>query len=113
MIKGVNRITMIIRTKEPYAVWANSFKDSGPSYDLHEHRQSPTTYLIDVPPREVVLKKLIKRYWQPIFDEELSGWMRDPNVWPASRTQEVFLEWFDVEISDLTLDLGRDYLIHD
>jgi len=59
------------------------------------------------------LKKVLRRYWRGIFEEELNGWMRDPDVWPRRRTLKVFLDWFEVEVCDLVVDLGRGPIHYD
>lgn len=100
-----DRLALLIRRKLPYIDWANSFDDGGPKYDLEIHR--PTTYLIDEVVDTLDLKKVLRRYWRDIFEEQLNSWMRAPDVWPQRRTYSVFLQWFDVEVCDMVIDLGR------
>ncbi len=109
-IPGVNRCALVVTPQQPYADWANSFDDDGPSYHLDYHQKSPTTYLIDEPREPGNLDVILKRRWKRIFEEELSAWMIDRATWPIPRTYKMFKRWFDVTMSDLVLDLGRDYL---
>lgn len=37
--------------------------------------------------------------------EQLNGWMRDPELWPEELTHEMFLEWFDCELSTMIWDM--------
>ena len=36
-----------------------------------------------------------------VLREQLNGWMRDTYVWPEGLTREMFLEWFDCELSTM------------
>jgi hypothetical protein len=45
-----------------------------------------------------------------MFEHELAAWMTDEGTWPADRGWEAFQAWFDVEIHDAVVDLGRDPL---
>ncbi len=83
-------MTLVLRPKQPYIDWANSFEDDGPKYDPDHH--NPMAFLID----DVVdirnIKRVVRCYWKTIFEEPLNGWMRDPDVWPRRRTLKVFFE---------------------
>jgi len=70
-------------------------------------------FLIDELANTCDIKKVARRLWPAIFEEELSSWMRDPDVWPPRRALKVFLEWFEVEACDLVLDLGRGPIDYD
>jgi hypothetical protein len=50
-------------------------------------------------------------YFTAIFEEELNSWHRRESEWPSRRTYETFLEWFDVEVHSMVLDLQGSYLI--
>ena len=107
-IRSVNRYALIVTRRKPYADWANRFDDDGPRFDLED--QSPTVYLITEPEGPMDVDRVLTRQWRPIFEEELSAWMRDPEVWPRRRTFRLFREWFEVACADLALDLSRGYL---
>jgi hypothetical protein len=49
--------------------------------------------------------RLLDKYWEWIFREQLNGWMRDPKLWPEELTHEKFLEWFDCELSTMIWDM--------
>ena len=95
----------MIRRKQPYIDWANSFDDDGPKYN--DERDHATVFLIDEVVDASDIQKVLRRYWRDIFDEQLNSWMRDPDDWPQRRTFSVFMKWFEVEICDLVVDLGR------
>ena len=64
-------------------------------------------YLIDEVVDPSNIKKVMRRYWQDIFEEQLNAWMRAPESWPKQRTLVVFLQWFDIEICDIVTDLSH------
>ena len=103
----VNRWGILVQAKQPYVDWANSFEDGGPTLSLDDQRASPTVYLI--PPLEGAdLYELVDEWhWEEIFALELNSWMRDPSVWPADRTADMFHDWFDVELITDLIDLGK------
>ncbi len=107
----VNRTALVVRPKQPYIDWADSFDDGGPKYDPDHHQAK--VFLIDEVEDTRDIKKVVRRCWQAIFEEEINSWMRDPDVWPQRRTLKVFLEWFEVEVCDVVLDLGRGPIDHD
>ena len=100
----VDRMALLVRPKQPYIEWANSFDGGGPQYESTQH--SAKIYLIDEVTDPSDVKKVVRRYWRDIFEEELNAWMRTPEVWPNRRTLGVFLQWFDVKVCDMVTDLG-------
>ena len=51
------------------------------------------------------LDLLVDDTWEWIFREQLNGWMRDADLWPEGLTREMFLEWFDCEVSTMIWDM--------
>lgn len=97
----------IIKPKQPYIDWANSFDDGGPILSLEDARQEGNAYLIDEGDNFI---KFVEKHYQRIFEEELDGWMTDPDEWPQKRTLKMFKEWFDVEICEMVYDLSNKRL---
>jgi hypothetical protein len=46
--------------------------------------------------------------WDVVFEQELFYWNTDENLWPQNRTQDMFIEWFDIEFHSLVIDLVDD-----
>lgn len=108
----VKRAAITVTPKQPYIDWANSLDEAGVQIgeDFQPERH---VYLIgdvsEVFPfdRDVI----VRPYFEAIFEEELNGWHRRVSDWPAPRTFELFLEWFDVEVHSMVLDLQGSRLI--
>ena len=67
----------------------------------------PTMFLINEQ-EGMTLDELVRGfYWEAIFDLEFVAWMRDWSVWPEHRTVEKFYKWFEIELVDDLIDLGR------
>jgi hypothetical protein len=103
----VNRWGILVRAKQPYVDWANSFEDGGPIFDLDERRASPTLYLIAELEGADLYELVDEWYWEEMFVFELNSWMREPSVWPENRTVDMFHDWFDVELVTELIDLGK------
>ena len=105
----VNRSAVLVRRKQPYIDWANSFDDGGPKYDLSIHK--PDVYLLDENFEVADLKRLLRKHWKKIFEAELGNWMQDG--WPRRLTYAMFTEWFEIDQADMVWDIGKDMLFSD
>ena len=103
--RTINRAALIVRPKQPYVDWANSVDDDGPRAILQELRTDPSLYLVETIALLEAVDLLIDDTWEWIFREQLNGWMRDPDLWPDRLTREMFLEWFDCELSTMIWDM--------
>jgi hypothetical protein len=54
---------------------------------------------------------IVPPYFKAIFDEELNSWYRLERAWPSPRTYETFLEWLEVELHSMVIDLQGSWLI--
>jgi hypothetical protein len=50
-------------------------------------------------------------YFKTIYEEELNDWYRLARAWPSPRIYGTFLEWFEVEVHSMVLDLQGGWLI--
>ena len=103
----VNRWGILVRAKQPYVDWANSFDDGGPTMTLDARRSAPTAYLVHEHEGADLRELIANWYWEAIFELELVCWMRDTSTWPGDRTVEMFNEWFEVELVIELVDLAK------
>ncbi len=89
----------------PYIDWANSADDDGPRADLRALRADPSIYLVESVDFLEDFDLLVEDTWEWIFQEQLNGWMRDPEYWPKELTREMFAEWFDCQLSTMIWDM--------
>lgn len=108
-MKTINRTALLIKGREPYVKWANSFDEGDPILDIND--QHSTAYLIPDTYDEFNYEKYLKKNFKIIFESELEAWMADPNVWPQQLTYKKLKEWFEIQVSDIIFDLGKGDVI--
>jgi len=106
----LNRTVMVVRPRQPYIDWANSFEEGAPILTLDNARRAGMAFLIPDFEMEEETSAFIVASSQEIFQAELAAWMDEPERWPENRDFETFLDWFDVEIHSMVFDLGEDPL---
>jgi len=109
-IPELNRSIVVVRPKRPYVEWANTY-DDGPTKLTPENLPNwASIYLIPEFEDEEGVRRILRDYYQRIFENELWGWTTDKNTWPEKRNFQTFKEWFHCEFHDLVVDLGEDNL---
>ncbi|MCP4594248.1 MAG: hypothetical protein GY842_26255 [bacterium] len=68
-------------------------------------REDPSIYLVESIDIPEDFDLLVEDTWEWIFIEQLNGWMRARELWPEELTREMFLEWFDCELSTMIWDM--------
>ncbi|MBI5789649.1 MAG: hypothetical protein HZA78_12425 [Candidatus Schekmanbacteria bacterium] len=106
-MRSINRTVIIIKAKQPYVDWANSFDDGEPPMKLEEFQQDATAYLI--PQFDYIEQsvKYIEKHYAEIFESELADWMTAPHLWPPKRTLKMFRKWFEVGICGMVIDMDK------
>ena len=102
----VNRAALTVIPKKPYVDWANSVDDKEPK--LNQTEWDYTVYLIDNVANDNQLTAALERHYSEIFAEELAAWIQDEKTWPPNRDLKTFMEWFEVRVSSMVLDLSED-----
>ena len=52
--------------------------------------------------------------WRWFFEEELHGWIVDPELWPDKLTPKTFTQFFDMEIHSMVMDVsGKELEVDD
>src|SRR5437667_5110603 len=106
----INRSAIIVKPKQPYIDWANHFDAGGPTLTLEKGRRDPSVFLADDLENEPEPERIIKKYYKMIFEHELREWMTAEETWPRTRDLRTFLEWFDVCICTMVIDLSGGQL---
>jgi hypothetical protein len=108
----VDKSAILVRPKQAYIDWANHFEDGGTALNIEEARRDPDVFLIDELEddfeHEPQKKKILKKYYTTIFEHQLDSWMTDEGSWPQRRDLQIFLDWFDVEICSMVLNISKD-----
>lgn len=99
----INRSLLLIVPKQPFYDWSNAvFPDLSPT--IAKEVKDHNSYLLE---DELFLddpKKELRKYWKPIFLNELFGQCTDGSTYPKL-TWKLFTEWFDFYRSSIVSDL--------
>jgi hypothetical protein len=108
-MKIINRGFITVRAKSAFWDWANNFEDSFGFTEADDIE--PNAYLITEDFFEI--EPLIEQNFKKIFINELSMVNENEEDWPQDRTQELFLEWFHLELGSSVFDLEKSDLKSD
>ena len=108
----INRCIVIVKVKEPFLQWLANLPD--PTHSTAERvNRDNTAYLLPDYDNDAGEGKVLKQYYDIIFEEQLSGWWLDEKDWPKDRTFKMFKEWFDVEFHSVVEDLVDELLVEE
>jgi len=108
----INRCILIVKAKQPFLLWLQSLPDPA-NLTLQQINRDNAAYLLPAYEDDNDRKKLLRRYSNVIFEEQLSGWWQDETDWPARRDMKTFTQWFDVEFHSVVLDVVAKPLLHE
>lgn len=100
----------MLRPKKSPAEWVNACAPSQP-IPLETTMRNLEVILIDL---EVAnyLDDWLSLNWE-LFKWRLNDWHTDPTLWPQSRTQAMFRDWFEVELAESVVDLAALPFVHE
>jgi hypothetical protein len=105
---SISRSIAIIRPKQPFVEWANQLPDADFKVSLGELQNDCLVILIPEYETDEEAKEYINELYEDIFEEELCGWCTNESWWPKNRTQEMFWQWFEVELHSEVKDSYED-----
>ncbi|NRA71681.1 MAG: hypothetical protein HRU24_11705 [Gammaproteobacteria bacterium] len=113
-MKLLNRISLVITPQQPMLDWITTFTNEElPS--LIEFQSESSSYLLDEPenelPIDVLITEIISQHYLTIWQSELSVWDEFLDHAPTQPNLNLFLQWFNVQLSGLTFDLAQDQLM--
>ena len=106
----LNRTLIIVRPTMEFVDWVNSVDDAAEEeVTLEDVQADLSTFLIPEIADDDEFEVYLYNCYEVIFEEALAGWYDDPSVWPEI-SFDLFLEWFDIEMSTMIADLSEDPL---
>jgi len=98
---SINRNAIVVKPKKPFFDWVNGiYKDT-----TVDEKYEYNIYLVKERDSNEDTLSWLKKNFHGIFNNELNDWTTDQSKWPGKRTYSVFMEWFDIEISSMILDM--------
>jgi hypothetical protein len=107
-MKLLNRYVVTVRPAQPMIDWVRQVDIDTDRRPVDEDtiRNTTNAYLVpDLDPPERAKNYFMERA-NEIFEEQLWGWFTEPDFWPENRDLLTFLEWFDLELHEMTFDLA-------
>jgi hypothetical protein len=104
----INRGLMLVRPRQPFLDWIRSIDEAPEILELEDIQDDCTTYLVPEFDSADDEPAVIAWCWDVVFEQELFSWFTDESLWPANRTQDMFMEWFEIEFNTLVFDLVDD-----
>ena len=100
---SIDRNAVIVKPKKPFYNWVDSlYPDDDPSVN---RKDEFNIYLVQEMDSNEEVRRYIELHFESIFANELNDWNTDEDKWPANRTFKMFIDWFDMEINSMILDL--------
>lgn len=103
----VNRCAVRVTPSQPMIDWTRPFLTP---QEQHNPAVESSLYLIPTYDDEAQAMICLQGCYGAIFAAELSLWCRDQELWPRSRSFELFLSWFSLQLHHLVEDLGSEPL---
>lgn len=110
-MRQVKRAAITLTPKQPYLDWANSLEDGGVKIGIDFWPEKNVYLIEDIADFELNVAALVEPYYQTIFEDELNSWHGRESDWPAKRNLDTFLEWFDVEVHSIVLEMRNRWFI--
>ena len=105
----VERSIAVVKPKQPMLDWVNqTFTDVSHQLTIDSIRIDCNSYMIPEVSHLEDGIKFINEKFADLFSLELATWSEDQDSWPEELTQEMFWDWFDVEIYPTIIDLALE-----
>ena len=105
----LNRSAVIVKPLQPYLDWCKTDDEEGLAESVFKSlRNEPHVFLIPEYDDSSSRQAVLKRSWPFLFEAMLEGWVTDEEYWPESRTLDMFLEWFEIQMVAAVQDLASD-----
>ena len=113
----VNRAALILKYKAPAIKWINEADpyEDDPCITKEFVNSDRTVYLLkdEVADHPDDLADWVEMNVEILFENELSGWYNDPDLWPTDRSYTLFKKWFSVECHTVLEDTVGEPIIDD
>ncbi len=108
----VNRTALVILVKMPMLEWINSCAyEESHKLTLSQVNDEAHTYLVDGIDDSTDLKKIMKKHFKTIFENEMEAWITDESMWIENISIDLFFEFFEVYASSIVHDLSSEPLL--
>ena len=92
----INRSAIVVRPAQPFLHWLHRVDPTSARLNVEDLQREPTIYLVPECDSLDQAMQYLGESITDIFEEQLDGWYRAPEVWPAKRNLTTFQSWFEV-----------------
>jgi hypothetical protein len=100
-----NRTAVVISAKEPFLEWLHAVDPTSHHLTLADLNQDPTIYLLSEAQDEEEANASLAEVCEEIFEDQLDGWFRVPELWPRDLSLGAFQQRFEYRIDLMIVDL--------
>lgn len=104
-VRLLNRAAVVVQPREPFLSWLRFADSDGADLALADLRRDPSIYLLPECDDDEALAVVLERKFQEIFEDQLRGWIDEPDLWPDPLTFDRFRDWFDISFHSMVADL--------
>jgi hypothetical protein len=109
----INRAAIVGRPAQPFLDWLHRVDPTSAHLTLEDLQREPTIYLVPECDSQEQAIEYVRESVRDIFEKQLDGWYRVPEVWPAKRDLTTFQSWFEFSFHSMIVDLCDDVLEHE
>lgn len=81
----------------------------GYAADVFEHmREEPEVFLVPEFDDAASAQPVLEVSWPELFARMLEAWSTDEAAWPADRSLQTFMEWFEIQYFPIVSDVDDD-----
>ena len=109
----INRSAIVVKPAQPFLDWLHRIDPTSEHLTLDDLTREPKIYLLpECENKEEALEHL-QDVSNSIFEQQLNGWYRVPEVWPNERDLNAFLRWFECSFHSMIVDLCDESIEHE
>jgi len=108
----MNRSAVIVTPAKPFLDWLHRVDPTSAELGLEDLRREATIYLAPEYDSDEEARGFLEKYCVEIFEEQLDGWFCVPAAWPADRSFDTFVHWFQYTLHSVIVDLCDTPLKH-
>jgi hypothetical protein len=107
----INRSLVLVKPKKAFYDWCIQVFPDDHLIISAENTLEYTSYLLN---EDLVFedqKKVLKKYWEFIFEEHLFSVCINDSEWPEKLTWKLFTDWFECSFSSMIIDLEKGGIV--
>jgi len=106
-----NRTAVLVVPKQPLLDWLQAEDPDSADMTLPDLERDPSIYLLPEVDSDDEAAHFLAGYCGDIFEEQLAGWLTEPECWPKDRGFDNFKRWFQYSFHSMVIDLSDAPLV--